>query len=219
MMERAILRSRRHALRHPGNHALINSLRDRGALQTKPIIDAFEEIRRIDFVLPEYRDIAYYDEALPIRFHQSISQPYTVAFMLECLEPAPGEKILDIGAGSGWTTALLAAVVGTSGSVRGIELVPELVEFGKHNLAKYDFPQAEIVRSGAALGDIDHAPYDKILVSASSGSVPQELMDQLRIGGTMVVPVNDAVWRIKKISVSDMEIDQFEGFVFVPLRR
>ncbi len=126
------------------NKELVEHLIKRGVLKTPKIIEAFKKIDRKDFVKEEFLEEAYFDTPLPIGFGQTISQPYTVAFMLELLEPKEGDTVLDIGSGSGWTTALLAYIVGNKGKVIGVERIKELVEFGKKNLAKYKFKNAHI---------------------------------------------------------------------------
>jgi len=197
---------------------LVQHLKGSGVLKTPALIEAFLRIDRKDFVLPEYQTQAYEDHPLPIGFDQAISQPYTVAFMLELLRPKRREKILDVGSGSAWTTALLAHMVGMEGKVLGTELVSVLVEFGKKNLAKYKFPQAEVMQAKKrVLGLPDRAPFDKILVSATAKEVPQELLTQLTEQGVMVIPVEDAVLRVQKIPGKEPDIQRFEGFVFVPL--
>lgn len=137
--------------------------------------------------------------------------------MLELLNPKEGGKILDVGSGSGWTTALLAEIVGPKGHVYGVEKIPELVQFGRGNLDKYKFENAEIFQSGKTLGLPNHAPFDKILVSASTGGLPQELVDQLGVGGIMVIPIKNSIWQIKKISEAKLQKKEYPGFVFVPL--
>src|SRR3989338_5684724 len=112
----------------------------------------FEKIDRADFVSSEYQAEANENYPLPIGFGQTISQPFTVAFMLKLLSPQEGDKVLDVGCGSGWTTALLANLVGKTGKVFGVEIIPELVSFCRKNLAKYNFPNAEIIQAGAELG-------------------------------------------------------------------
>jgi protein-L-isoaspartate(D-aspartate) O-methyltransferase len=199
------------------NQELIKHLITRKALKTKAIIDAFWAIDRINFVRPKYLDEAYGDYPLPIEYGQTISQPYTVAFMLELLQPQKGDKVLDVGSGSGWTTALLAHIVGKEGSVLGIELVPELVEFGKRNLNKYQFPNAEIIRADENLGKAGEE-FDKILVSASAVDMPHELFEQLKIGGRMVIPVRSSIYVVDKISRENIEEKEYYGFAFVPLR-
>ena len=198
---------------------LVQQLKEIGVLKTPDIIKAFLMIDRKNFVLLEYQDQTYEDCPLPIGFGQTISQPYTVAFMLELLQPKKGEKILDVGAGSAWTTALLAQIVSSTGKVFGTELQQELVRFGKENLAKYDFPWAEIHQTQkGGLGLLKEAPFDKILVSAAANKdIPQKLLSQLAEDGVMVIPVNDAVVRIQKIPGKKPKVQEFEGFAFVPL--
>lgn len=200
-----------------GLKELIDNLVSKGVLKTPRIIEAFSAINRKDFILPEHIDETYDDTALPIGFGQTISQPYTVAFMMELLQPQKNESILDVGSGSGWATSLLAQIVGAGGSVWGVERIPELVEFGQNNLAKYNFPHAHIVQATEKVGLPEHAPYDKILVSAGDTHVPKELLKQLKVGGMMVIPVSDSILKIKKITEQKTETEKFEGFVFVPL--
>ncbi len=197
---------------------LPNYLKKAGVLKTKALINAFEAIDRKDFVLPEFQDSAYEDFPLSIGQGQTISQPFTVAFMLELLHPQKGEKILDVGSGSGWTAALLAHVVGPQGKVYGVELVPELTEFGRSNIAKYNLPQAQIMQAERkTLGLPKYALFDKILVSAAAKEIPQALLSQLKENGVMVIPVASAILRIQKVPKKEPRIERFEGFVFVPL--
>ena len=196
---------------------LVRHLLKSGVLKTKSIIDAFQTIDRKNFVSSGDKEDAYGDHPLSIGFDQTISQPTTVAFMLGLLSVAKGNKVLDVGSGSGWTTALLAHLAGTKGAVYGVEIVPELVSFGAGKLAKYDFQNAEIFDASATLGLPTEAPFDKILVSAAGRAVPEELLSQLKVGGTMVMPVKDAIWKIQKISEAETEIEKYEGFRFVPL--
>lgn len=196
---------------------LVQTLVKSGVLRTPEIIAAFRAVDRADFILSEYRDEAYEDYPLPIYGGQTISQPTTVAFMLELLAPKQGEKILDVGSGSGWTTALLAHIVGPNGNVIGVERIPELAHFGQENLARYGFPQARILPAGSALGLSDEAPFDCILVSAASAALPQELIAQLKNGGAMVIPIRDEIWHIIKKENGEIETIRYPGFAFVPL--
>ncbi|MCG2695226.1 protein-L-isoaspartate O-methyltransferase [Candidatus Parcubacteria bacterium] len=198
---------------------LVLNLINEGVLKTKEIIDAFLFVDRKNFVLEEYKQNSYDDIPLPIGFGQTISQPFTVAFMLELLEPNSGDKILDVGSGSGWTTSLLAKIIKNKGYVFGVEIIPELVEFGSKNLKKYNFKNAQITPAGDKLGLPEKMPFDKILVSAKSDSLPIELLNQLKTGGIMVIPIQEAVWKITKISKTKSEIQKFDGFSFVPLIR
>lgn len=187
-------------------------------LMSGHIIDAFYAVDRADFVLSgEDAGVVYADRPLLIGRGQTISQPSTVVFMLELLQPLQGEKILDVGAGSGWTTALLAHIVGEGGEVYGVEIVPELVTFGQNNLAKYDFENAVITQAHGTYGDKEHAPYDKILVSASGKEIPQELIAQLKVDGVLVMPVGHDIVRYTKTSPTTGETKYFYGFSFVPL--
>ena len=186
-------------------------------LRSKELKDAFVAIDRKDFMPIDYMEEAYEDYPLPLQnTGQTISQPTTVAFMLELLNPRKGEKILDIGSGSGWTTALLAHIVGKGGKVIGIERILELVELGQINIEKYDFKNAEIIQTEKEIGLPQEAPFDKILVSASAMDLPKELTKQLKIGGIMVIPINDEVWQVRK-SKSSEDIRKYKGFTFVPL--
>lgn len=186
--------------------------------QSQEIKKAFESIDRADFVLSEYKTEAYGDYPLPIGFGSTISQPSTVLMMLNWLDPKVGDNILDIGSGSGWTTALLAQIVGVGGEVQGVEIVPQLVEFGNQNIKKYKFKNAKIIQAGKKLGLSEQAPFDRILVSAAGEQVPQVLVDQLKVGGRMVLPVKNSVFVIDKISENETSAKEIPGFAFVPLR-
>lgn len=197
--------------------ALADQLISSGNLKTENIIDAFRSIDRKDFILPEYLGEVYEDYPLPIGHAQTISQPSTVAFMLELLRPKEGEKILDVGSGSGWATTLLAHIVGEKGNVYGVEIIPELVKFGGENLEKYSFSHASIEEAGTVFGLPEKAPFDKILVSASAAEMPKELINQLKVGGLLVVPVGTQMIRLEKLSDKKFDTQYFEGFAFVPL--
>jgi len=199
------------------NAKLVEKLVKERHLKTPLIIQAFKKVDRKDFVLPEYRDSAYLDEALPIGFGQTISQPLTVAFMMELLASQGGGRILDVGSGSGWTIALLGEIAGQSGKVFGVERIPELVAFGRNNLAKYKFENAEILLVGKELGLPQEAPFDRILVSAAAEELPQELINQLKVGGRMVIPIKNSIWQIDKISEQEIKREEYVGFSFVPL--
>lgn len=198
------------------NRELIDHLIKRRVLVTRSIIDALSKMDRINFIRPEDLNRAYMDNPLPIGYGQTISQPYTVVFMLELLQPEKGNKVLDIGSGSGWTTALLAYIVQKEGSVLGMEKASDLVKFGKSNIEKYNFTNAKIVQSGEELGKPEEQ-FDRILVSAAAREVPDELVDQLKIGGRMVIPVQSSIYKVDKVSEDQVEKDENYGFSFVPL--
>lgn len=200
---------------------LIDSLIEEGWLKTPKIIEAFKKVKREDFLPGEMKDLAEINEALPIGYGQTISQPLVVAFMLEQLQPRPGDKILDVGSGSGWTSALLAEIVGSKGKVIAIEVIPELMEFGKNNVAKYNFIEKETVEFICADGSKGYekeAPFDGILVSASvQTEVPQAWKNQIKIGGKIVTPLGSSIWRFTKKSEKRGDEVEYPGFVFVPL--
>jgi protein-L-isoaspartate(D-aspartate) O-methyltransferase len=178
---------------------------------------AFSKIKRSDFLPEAQKDKAYVDAPLSIGFGQTNSQPTTVKMMLEWLEPQPGDKILDVGSGSGWTAALLAYLVGPDGKVYAVEKIPELVEFGRDNVNRQGIKNVKFYEAGKKFGLLKFAPYDRILVSASADNMPQELLSQLKIGGRLVVPVLDSIFIVNKIGDNDFEAQEKPGFAFVPL--
>ena len=199
---------------------LVNDLIRNGYLKTDLIIDAFSEISRVEFVPKELESEVEADIALPIGHGQTISQPLTVAIMLELLDPQMEHKILDIGSGSGWTTALLSYIVGKNGKVIALERQKELCEFGKNNADKFNYVKnniANFICTDGSKGYLKEAPYDRILVSASSGFVPNELKNQLKIGGKMVIPVLNSIWYLEKKGENEFEKEEYPGFNVVPL--
>lgn len=202
------------------NESLINYLIRNGVLKTESIINAFLKIDRKNFIREENYFEAYVDYPLPIGYGQTISQPWTVAFMLELLQPEEGNKILDIGFGSGWTTSLLAQIVGEKGKVYGIEIIPEIFEFGKKNIEKYNFLKKKIVelkRGDGSRGWKEHSPFNKILVSATTDQIPEDLIIQLNINGILVIPYKEGIKQIFKKENNELDEKYYFGFNFVPL--
>lgn len=199
---------------------LIDQLIAEGWLKTPRIIKAFKKIKRVDFLPEGMENLAELNEALPIGYGQTISQPLVVAFMIEKLEPKEGEKILDVGSGSGWTSALLAEIVGEKGKIIAIEIVPELVEFGKKNVEKYNFGEkgmVEFIFGDGSKGYQKEAPFDKILVSAAAEKLSPAWKEQLKIGGRIVAPIGFSIWLFIKKSEKNFEETEYPGFAFVPL--
>lgn len=211
---------------------LVEELIREGYLKSPEIIDAFCKIDRADFVLPEFRKEAYENYPLPIGYGQTISQPLTVAFMLELLEPRKGEVILDVGAGSGWQATLLGQIVGDRlssgkskrGKVIAIERIPELAEIARANIGKYNFIDKKIVEvvcgDGAAGAPRNFLPargFDKIIAAATAEKIPCAWKNQLKIGGRIVAPVGCDILKIDKTSENDFKTEKYHGFVFVPL--
>ncbi len=198
------------------NKELIQSMRDSGVLKNPGITRAFEKIDRKYFLPEPFNADMYGDYPLPIGNNQTISQPTTVAFMLELLDAKVGNHILDIGSGSGWTAALLSEIVGNEGEVIGLDRVDELVKAGQKNLSQFGFKHSRIEKASDKLGKPDEQ-FDGILVSASAPEIPHELFKQLKIGGILVIPVQNSIFRFKKLSNSQVQKEEYVGFKFVPL--
>jgi protein-L-isoaspartate(D-aspartate) O-methyltransferase len=199
---------------------LIKELIADGYLKTPAIIEAFNAIDRKDFVREEAKEEAYGNYPLTIGFGQTISQPLTVAFMLELLEPKTGEKILDVGAGSGWQTALLAQIVSEQGKIFAVERIPELKKFAESNISKYGFIEKGIVKileGDGSKGLTEEAPYDKIIAAATAEEIPQAWKDQLKMGGRIVAPVGQSIIVLDKTGQNQFAQKQYFGFNFVPL--
>ncbi len=176
---------------------------------------AFAQVRRRDFLPRLEHGFAGEDAALPIGHGQTNSQPSTVRAMLELLDVRPGHRVLDVGCGSGWTTALLGSLVGPRGEVAGVEIVPELVTWGRANLAAYDMPWTRVVQAHeGVLGLPQGAPYDRVLVSAEASRLPRELVDQLVVGGVMVVPVRGRMTVVRRTQGEpDLRLEGWYSFV------
>lgn len=198
----------------------VDSLVDSGVLSTPEIIKAFRAIDRADFVPEELHGEAYANIPLPIGAGQTISQPYTVAYMLELLQPQRGENILEIGFGSGWQTALLAHIVGESGHVTAVEIIPELCAQGNDNIAKYGFRERGVVEMHCTNGTdayVAHSPFDKIIAAASGKEVPDAWRIQTKVGGRIVAPFGSSILQMIKKSDGTWEQHEHPGFAFVPL--
>jgi protein-L-isoaspartate(D-aspartate) O-methyltransferase len=189
-------------------------------LKSDNIIDAFRKIDRAEFLPEKLKILAEEDAPLPIGGGQTISQPLTVAFMLELLAPERGQNILDVGSGSGWTTALLAKIVGPKGRVTALERIPQICKWGEENFEKSGLVKKEIAQFQVAdgwLGFPANAPYDRILVSASASEIPAKLKEQLKVGGKMVIPVASSIWYLEKKNENYFYQAEYPGFAFVPL--
>ncbi len=184
------------------------------------VTEAFEAMPRAGFLPAQARARASYDGPIGIGHAQTSSQPRTVENMLRLLEVEPGQRVLDVGAGSGWTTALLAHLTGPTGQVRGVEIVPELVAFGAANLGATGQRWATLVQADPqGLGLPGHAPYDRILVSAEPRTLPEELVDQLvPDGGRMVIPVAGTMLLVVT-SDGSVAVTRHGRYRFVPLLR
>ena len=194
---------------------LIQELISCGVLKTKKVIDAFMKVPREKFISKEHEKHAYANYPLPIAAGQTISQPLTVAVMTESLDAGSGDKILEVGAGSGYQAAILSEIVGPKGRVITTEIIPELFEFAKKNLAMYK--NVTVLNVDGSNGYSPEKLYDRIIVTASAPSVPKPLVEQLKDGGRIVIPVEDRMLMIEKQKGEIKET--FLGFyAFVPLR-
>ena len=196
---------------------MIQTMKTKGYLTSPTVEEAFRVVDRAEFVPPEQRENAYYDYPMSIGYEQTISQPSMVATLLQSLELVSGQKVLDVGAGSGWTTALIAELIGPKGKVIGVERIPELVEFGTRNLRKFDYPNAKIIQAGTQLGYPEEAPYDRILVSADAKDIPGDLLPQMTRVGRMVVPICGRLCIITQSDKGRAEVQQTNLVTFVPL--
>lgn len=181
------------------------------------VSEVFKEVERRNFLPANVVEDTVLDSPLPIGFGQTNSQPTTVRMMLNWLEVEPGNKILDVGSGSGWTTALLSRLAGPRGKVYAVEIVPELTKFGRDNCQRLGITNCEFHTAGRQLGLPVYAPYDRILVSAAARELPKELVKQLIPGGKMVIPVGFDVLEIQKYENGELETFTHHGFAFVPL--
>lgn len=207
---------------HPQHLALIESLKRSGVLHTPHIIEAFRRIDRKHFVQPEYAAFVYEDKPLPIGEGQTISQPYTVAFMIESLQPKPGDHIMEIGHGSAWQTTMLADIVEERGRIYAIELIPTLCTFGRTNVAHYPALQqriswycqnadAGLPKEARAIGG-----FSGIIAAAAVRQAPEAWRAQLRIGGYLVYPKDGMIVVEHKVDARRFSVHEYPGFAFVP---
>ena len=197
---------------------LIESLEIQGILKNPALKEVMQEIPREAFVRVGDKKWAYLDNALSIGYEQTISQPTTVIFMLELLDIHPGQKILEIGYGSGWQTAMLVKLVGDKGQVYAFEIIPELAEFGKKNLERFGFKNLELYNCdyNKKLKKIEFV--DRIISGAAFEEIPENLKAVLRIGGKLVVPThNHDIRLLIRKNKNNFQEKIFPGFVFVPI--
>jgi len=204
---------------------LVEQLKREGILKSKKVVDAFKKVPRELFVWPGYEDQAYLDMPLPLGdTGQTISAPHMVAIMLEELRVEEGQKVLEIGAGSGYNAALLAELVGPKGEVITVERIPKLVSFARKNIEKAGYSSiVRIVQGDGTLGyppKLEKEMYDRIIVTAAAPYPPRYLITQLKEGGIMLIPIGphgyQELIRICKRKGKIVKED-LGGCVFVPL--
>ncbi len=193
-------------------------LEDRGVTDPK-VLAAMGKVRREAFVPAAERDFAYSDGPLPIGHGQTISQPFIVALMTEALQLNGGERVLEIGTGSGYAAAVLAEI---AADVFTIERIAELAESARLALEEQGCANIHVKCDDGTLGWKEHAPYDAIVATASGPSVPKSLKDQLKIGGRLVMPVGSQfggqqLMRVTRVSETDYQHEELDWVRFVPL--
>lgn len=193
-------------------------LRRRGITEPE-ILDAFRAVPREAFISSDYAHRAYGDHPLPIEAGQTISQPYIVALMMQAAAIGAGDKVLEVGSGSGYAAAVFSRV---AGRVIGIERQHDLVEVARERLRRLGYSNVDIVEGDGTRGCRDEAPFDAILAAASGSHVPNSLIEQLAPGGRLVMPVGEPGWPQKLVKVSkadDGSLRQSDlgGVRFVPL--
>lgn len=190
-----------------------------GQPRSPAVAEAMQMVPRRDFLPPGLRDRAGQDVPLPIGHGATSSQPSTVAAMLRLLDVRPGDRVLDVGAGSGWTTALLARLVGASGSVVGVELEAPLAEEAEERVRRAGLRQASVRAAvPGVLGWPEGAPYDRVLVSAMASRWPQELVEQLVDGGLLLVPLDGRLVLARRRGTRVHRRQAPGWYHFVPLR-
>ena len=190
-------------------------------IKDKKLIEAFLAIPREKFIREENLDEVYGDYPLPIGYGQTISQPSTVMIMIQALELKKGDKVLEIGTGSGWNAALIAHVIGNEGKVYTTEIIGELALFAKENLKKLNINNVEVLAIDGSVGYKKQAPYNKIIVTAACPDIPKPLLKQLKMNGILIAPVESFLCQ-KMVKITklkhDFKKENLGAFSFVPLK-
>jgi len=185
---------------------------------SEQVLHAMMSVPRHLFVRKSDIAHAYDDYPLPIGYGQTISAPHIVAIMCTLLDVEKGMKILEIGGGSGYHAAVLAELTGPDGMVYSIERIPELAEFARDNLRNAGYPNAAVMTGDGTLGLPEYAPYDRILVACAAPAIPPPLIDQLKRGGKMAIPIGDYMQELYIVHKNDViSKEKSGGVIFVPL--
>lgn len=198
---------------------LINTMKDSGFLNDIRVESAIRKTPRHEFVPTSLQEKAYDDLPIPIMKNQTVSQPSVLSRMTEWLDVREGQKILEVGSGSGWQSAILSYLV-EHGKIYSIERHSELVNFAKKNLDKLGINNVEIILGDGSLGLPKESPFDRIIITAACEKIPQSLIEQISINGLLIAPVGEftqSLILLKKTSQGVVEIKNESGYVFVPL--
>jgi protein-L-isoaspartate(D-aspartate) O-methyltransferase len=179
--------------------AMVERHLKRRGIADQAILDAFLAVPREAFVGPDYAHLAYGDHPLPIEAGQTISQPYIVGLMIQAAGIKSGDKVLEVGAGSGYAAAVISRI---AGKVIAIERQHDLIEIARERIRRLGYDNIEIVEGDGTKGCPDHAPFDAILAAASGSHVPKPLIEQLADGGRIVMPVGDPGWVQELVKVT-----------------
>jgi protein-L-isoaspartate(D-aspartate) O-methyltransferase len=201
---------------------LVDELTREGIIKSERVKKALLSVPREEFVLPEYRMMAYEDRPLPLFAGATISAPHMVAMMCELIEPRPGMKILEVGTGSGYHAAVCAEAIDRRGKVYTIEIVRELAVYAAQNIERLGYwGVVEVFHGDGRRGLERHAPFDAVIVTAAASGIPRTLVDQLRDGGVLVIPVEEGagqvLYRVVKRG-EKIEKRAITYVLFVPLR-
>lgn len=213
----------KHEIFQKKREKLVEHLKRTLAVRTKTVEEAFLNTKRELFVPKNMLEYAYQDDALPIGGGQTISQPTTIAVMLEMLGAKKGMQVAEVGSGSGYVAALLSSIVGENGRVIGCEIVKELAEKSRENLKAQGSENVTIVEGDAAEVLPRLGPFDRIIISAACPFIPKPLFDSLNDGGVAVAPVGDrgtqTITKLSKIKGKTLKEEFLEShFIFVPMR-
>jgi len=182
------------------------------------VISAMSRVPRELFLPVALKSRAYDDTPLPIGLNQTISAPHMVAIMCDLLDLQPGMTVLEVGGGSGYHAAVMAAMVGSTGMVYSVERMPELVAMAKRNLENAGITNVTMIETDGSLGLAEHAPYDRISVAATAPRIPEPLKQQLRVGGKMVLPVGRDYQDLYLVTRKNgFCVEEKMGVIFVPL--
>lgn len=183
------------------------------------VLEAMRRVPREDFVAPALAEFAYDDAPLPIAAGQTISQPYIVAYMIEAAKVAPGDRVLEVGAGSGYAAAVMSTI---ADQVYAVERHPELASVAGQRLRRLGYDNIELRTGDGTMGWLEAQPFDAIIAAAGGPHVPQPLRAQLAIGGRLVMPVGENQWqqrlvRVIRTSATGYDTDELGEVAFVPL--